>query len=120
MIEQLSGFSGNVVAFRCSGRVTKADYESVLVPAVVEGLRAHDKVRLYYETSEDFAGFEAGAMWEDFKIGVEHWMRWERVAIVTDVNWIKKAVRLFAFLMPATTRLFSSSESAAGRAWLVS
>jgi SpoIIAA-like len=120
MIEQLSGFSGNVVAFRCSGRVTKADYDSVLVPAVVDALRTHDKVRLYYETSEDFAGFEAGAMWVDFKIGVKHWMRWERVAIVTDVNWMKKAVRLFAFLMPATTRLFLPSESTAARAWLVS
>jgi hypothetical protein len=40
MIEQLSDFPGNVIAFRCLGRVTKADYVSVLVPAVTEALRA--------------------------------------------------------------------------------
>jgi len=118
MIEQLTDFPANVVAFRCGGRVTKADYDSILVPAVVDALRAHDRVRLYYETNEDFAGFEAGAMWEDFKVGIEHLTRWERVAIVTDVNWIKKAVRLFAFLMPATTKLFSRSESAQARVWV--
>lgn len=118
MIEQLNGFPDNVAAFRCSGQVTKVDYDSVLVPAVVDVMRAHDKVRLYYETGEDLAGFEAGAMWEDFKFGVEHLMRWERVAIVTDVNWIKKAVRLFAFVMPATTKLFSRAESAQARAWI--
>jgi hypothetical protein len=29
---------------------------------------------------------------EDFKIGVEHLSRWERVAVVTDIDWIKHAV----------------------------
>jgi SpoIIAA-like len=118
MIEQLTGFPNNVIAFLCSGRVTRADYDSILVPAAVHALRAHEKVRLYYETGEDFMGFDAGAMWEDFRVGVEHLARWERVAVVTDVNWIKKAVRLFAFLMPATTKLFSQSKSAEARAWI--
>ncbi|MGO8923715.1 MAG: STAS/SEC14 domain-containing protein, partial [Xanthobacteraceae bacterium] len=72
MIEQLAGFPGNVVAVLCTGRVTKADYEAVVVPAVQNALSTHDKVRLYYETDADFAGLEPGAMWEDFKVGVEH------------------------------------------------
>lgn len=118
MIEQLADFPVNVVAFRCSGRVTRDDYVRVLVPAVQGLLRTHDKVRLYYETAADFAGFEPGAMWEDFKIGVEHLTRWDRVAVVTDVDWIEKAVRFFGFLVPATIRLFSRSEAAQARAWI--
>jgi hypothetical protein len=117
MIEQLSDFPSNVVAFRCTGRVTKADYTTVLLPAVLGALRAHQKVRLYYETGADFA-LDAGAMWEDFKIGVEHLTRWDRIAVVSDLDWIKKAVRFFAFLMPATTQLFSPSEVAEARAWI--
>ena len=117
MIEQLSGFSGNVVAFRCTGRVTRADYATGLLPAVLSALRAHQKVRLYYETGDDFA-LDVGAMWEDFKIGVEHFTRWDRIAVVTDIDWIKKAVRLFSFLMPATTKLFSQPEAAQARAWI--
>src|SRR5271154_5189474 len=84
MIQQLTGFPPNVVAFACHGHVTAADYDTVLVPAVVNTLRTHDKVRLYYETGADFA-LDPGAAWEDFKVGMEHFTRWERVAVVTNI-----------------------------------
>ena len=57
MIEQLVGFPSNVVAFTCKGRVTKSDYELVLVPAVIKALQTNDKIRpTYYETEADFVG----------------------------------------------------------------
>ena len=118
MIEQLTDFPDNVAAFRCTGQVTKDDYSKILVPAALGKLRTYDKVRVYYEIAEDFSGFDPGAMWEDFKVGVEHLTRWEKVAVVTDVEWIGKAVRFFAFLMPATTRLFSRSEAPQARIWI--
>jgi SpoIIAA-like len=118
MIKHLTDFPDKVVAFRCTDRVTKADYDKVLVPAVLEELRTHDKIRLYYETGEDFSGFDPGAMWEDFKVGVEYLTRWEKVAVVTDVDWIRKAVQFFAFLIPTTTKLFSRTEAAQARAWI--
>src|SRR5665213_1377440 len=41
-------------------------------------------------------------MWDDFKVGMEHILRWERVAVVTDVEWIRRAMRPpFGFLIPA-------------------
>jgi hypothetical protein len=114
MIEQLTNFPDNVAAFRCS----KDDYVRVLMPTVLGKLRTHDKVRVYYETADDFAGFAPGAMWEDFKVGVEHLTRWNKIAVVTDVDWIRKAVQFFAFLMPVTTKLFSPAEAAQARAWI--
>jgi hypothetical protein len=118
MIEQLADFPDNVAAFRCTGRVTKDDYNRVLVPAVLRKLRTHDKVRVYYEIGEDFSGFDPAAMWEDFKVGVEHLTRWDKVAVVTDVDWIGNAVRFFSFLMPATIKLFSRAEAAPARTWI--
>ena len=88
MIERLKDFPDNVLAFVCKGRVTKTDYDVVLVPALINALKSHGKVQLYYETAPDFAGLDPGAMWEDFKVGVEHFRRWERVAVVTDVGWM--------------------------------
>ncbi len=119
MIEQLSNFPDDVLAFACKGRVTKADYDSVLVPAVTRALETHKKVRLYYETPADFAGIDPGAMWEDFKVGMEHFTRWERVAVVTDVEWIKQTIRLFGFLMPAAMMCFPTSQAAQARTWIV-
>jgi len=119
MIEQLKNFPENVLAFACKGRVTKADYDAVLVPAVINALKSHDKVRLYYETAAKFAGFDPGAIWEDFKIGMEHVSRWERVAVVTDIEWIKQTMRFFSFLIPGATRSFPSSQTAEARAWIM-
>lgn len=120
MIERLlDNFPDNVLAFVCRGLVTKADYDSVLVPAVSKALESQKDVRLYYETAADFAGFEVGAMWEDLKLGMVHLPRWERIAVVTDIEWIKHTVRLFSFLIPGTVRLFPLSEARKARAWIV-
>ena len=118
MIEQLTNFPDNVLAFLCKGHVSKQDYESVLVPAVTKALQTQDKLRIYYEIAGDFSGIEPGAMWEDFKVGMEHLTRWERMAVVTDVDWIKHAVHFFSFLMPGTLRTFASRDAAEARTWI--
>jgi hypothetical protein len=120
MIAQLQGFPENVVAFAGRGRVTKSDYVSTVVPAVEKALAGHDRLRLYYELGADFAGFDADAMVEDFKIGMQHLGRWERAAVVTDVPWIVHAISLFSFLMPGAMKAFSTKDADQARLWIVS
>ena len=118
MIRILSGFLSSVVAIACEGRVTRKDYDDVLVPAVTAALQRHDKVRLYYEITPQFSGMDPGAMWEDFIVGMEHLLRWERVAVITDVAWIQHTVNAFRFLLPGKVRIFGGGETAAARAWI--
>ena len=98
MIEPSQGFPDNVVACAAKGQVTKKDYEQALIPDVERALERNAKIRCYYELSPEFAGFDAGAAWEDAKLGIEHLTRWERVAVVTDVEWIRLATSAFRFL----------------------
>ncbi len=120
MIEQLQGFPGTVVAFAGRGQVTKADYVSTLIPAVERALAGPGRLRLYYELGTDFAGIDADAILEDFKVGMEHLSRWERVAVVTDVQWIAHAVSLFSFLIPGAMKLFATKDVDQARAWIIS
>ena len=113
MLEILSNFPDNVVAAAARGVVTRRDYQDVLVPRVELTLERHHKIRCYYELGSQFSGMEAGAMWEDFKIGVEHLSRWERVAVVTDIEWIRHAANVFSFLMPGEVRVFATSDAPA-------
>ncbi len=120
MIEQLQGFTGNVIAFAGRGQVTKADYVSILVPAVEKALAGHERLRLYYEVGSDFAGIDADAIVEDFKIGMQYLTRWERIAVVTDVAWIAHAVSLFSFLMPGAMKVYAMKDADQARSWIVS
>ncbi|MFI5094025.1 MAG: STAS/SEC14 domain-containing protein [Candidatus Acidiferrum sp.] len=119
MIEALKGFPTKVLAFTCKGHVTKRDYETVLIPAVEEALKQKGKVRLYYQTDPDFSGIEPGAMWDDFKVGMEHLLRWERIAIVTDVDWIRYTFRVFSFVIPGAAKIFRLEEEQKARKWIV-
>ncbi len=118
MIESLQNFPANVAAFACTGHVSRADYETVLIPRVEQALAEHEKVRLYYEIGPTFNGIDPAAIWSDFKVGMEHLTRWERIAIVTDVAWIKTSIMFFSFMMPGATKTFSLAEAEQARAWI--
>ncbi len=120
MMENLPGFPDTVVAVSAKGRVSRADYETILIPAVEQALERHPKIRFWYELGPEFTGLDAGAAWEDFKVGMRHLTRWERMAVVTDVEWIRHAVDIFRFLMPGDMRSFPVSERASAREWITS
>jgi len=118
MIEVLKGFPEAVLALACTGEVTKDDYETVLIPAVEESLKHQAKVRLYYQIGPGLTGFSAGAVWDDFKVGIEHLGRWERAAVITDSDSIRFAVRAFGFLIPGGFRVFPLNAEAKAREWI--
>jgi SpoIIAA-like len=118
MIERLEGFPDHVVAFSGKGQVTKEDYDRVLIPAVEETFNKRKKISFYCELGPQFTGIGAGAAWEDFKEGMRHFFQWEKMALVTDVDWIRRTLNAFAVFMPGEIRVFPYAERAAARAWV--
>lgn len=118
MIETLAGFPDSVVAMSAKGRVTRKDYEEVLIPKVNEAFGRRSKVRCYYELGAAFSGVDAAAAWEDFKLGIEHLRGWERVAVVTDIDWIRRAMNAFRFLFPGEIRVFETRQGEEARRWI--
>jgi hypothetical protein len=108
-----------VVAVSASGEVDARDYETVLMPALDSALKAHNRIRVLYQLTPEFTGFTSGAMWDDSKLGLAHWKAWERIAVVTDIQWIAHATRMFAFLMPGMVKVFSNADLAEARRWIV-
>ncbi len=118
MIEVLQGFPEGVVAVIAKGRVTRRDYEDTLIPAIQVAFGRRNKVRVYYELGQDFAGMDAGAVWEDLRVGLGHFSGWERIAVVTDVDWIRLAVNAFRFLLSGEVRIFPTAEASEARRWI--
>jgi SpoIIAA-like len=55
----------------------------------------------------------------DFDVGVEHLLRWDRIAIVTNLDWFRETVRALSFLMPGHVELFSLDEAPEAREWVL-
>lgn len=118
MIETISGLPSNVLGFSARGMVTAKDYETVIIPAVEERFAHQKKVRFLYHIGAEAEGFEAGAMWDDTMLGMKHLAGWERIAIVTDIEWIRLAIKAFAFVMPGEVRFFGNDEMARAVRWI--
>jgi hypothetical protein len=43
---------------------------------------------------------------------------WRRIALVTDVDWIVKAMKMFSWLTPGEVRTFGLEESEQARGWV--
>jgi SpoIIAA-like len=114
MIELIEGFPNNVVGISVTGRVTQEECRDILAPAVQRSLRWRDKTRLYYELGSRFPG----SGWDDLDLGFEHAARCERVAIVTDIAWVRLTVKAIRFLIPGQIRVYSTIEAEEARAWI--
>lgn len=118
MIEFIANMPENVVAVKGSGKVTAKDYDDVLVPSIEDKLGKHKKIRMLYELGRDFSGFTPGAMWDDAKVGIRHITAFEKIAVVSDIEWIHAAVNVFAFLIPCPARVFGTAELNEAKHWV--
>ncbi|HVB49635.1 MAG TPA: STAS/SEC14 domain-containing protein [Burkholderiales bacterium] len=118
MIEEIPHLPDNVLGFTAKGTVTAHDYESVIIPAVEALFARQPKARFLYHLGKDFTGFEAGAMWDDAKIGFRHFSGWERMAVVSDIEWLRATIKAFGLLMPGHVRVFHERELDAAKRWV--
>jgi hypothetical protein len=118
MFTPIEGFADTVVAVRGTGLVTAEDYRTVLAPAIARATVGGRKARLLLELGEGFEGYDTGAMLADSKLGIGHGGSFERVAIVTDAEWLRRAIHLFGGLIPGEVRLLPTAEASTARAWI--
>jgi hypothetical protein len=118
MIEKIPNLPDNVIGFTAKGTVTVNDYESIVIPAVEELFSRLEKVRFLYHLGEDFTGFETGAMWQDTKLGLKHLQGWEKMAIVSDIECVRAAVKIFRLVIPGHVRMFHNNELAGATRWV--
>ena len=118
MLEIIPDLPERVLGIRARGEVTADDYRSVLVPAVEEKLARFRKLRLLYVLGDEFDGITGAAAWEDAKVGMHHFTAFERLAVVTDVDWIERVVKALGFVMPGEARVFGNDGFEAAWAWI--
>lgn len=120
MVEKIDDMPAGTIGFRASGKLTLEDYRDVLVPTLRGAVEAGE-VRMLFVLS-DFEELEPRAWLEDAKTGVglgflKH-SAWKRSAIVSDAEWVKKAMRLFAWMTPGEVMVYDLDQEDEARAWV--
>jgi hypothetical protein len=118
VIKVLEGMPAGVLGFEASGKLTRSDYADVLAPALAAGSEGGGKVRVLLRFSGEFDGMEAGAVWQDVRMGVSEWRAWERIALVTDHDWMRTGMHLFAWAVPGEVKAFEDDDLDDAVAWL--
>jgi hypothetical protein len=121
VIERVADLPAGVLGFRATGKLTGDEYREMMKP-IYDTLGRGEKLNIYFELPGDFDGLDLGAMWEDMKaagsVGLKHRSSWQKMALVTDKDWIRHAVAAVGWLAPGELRLFGPEETAAARAWV--
>ena len=121
MIERLADMPAGTLGFRAKGEIEREDYEKVLVPELHRALEGGGTLRMLY-VIEDLDKIDPGAMWEDSKLGFDllarHRHALVRSAIVTDIEWMARATRMFAWMVPGEAGVFGLAELEQAKAWV--
>ena len=78
----------NLLGIKASGKVPDLDYKEIIIPKLDNLLSCYDKGSLLYYLSENFEGFELGAMWDDLKYANSHHEKFDKIALVGGPKWI--------------------------------
>jgi hypothetical protein len=117
MIELLDGLPDGVVGLEAVGEVDSADYKTIAAPEVKRALERHSKIRLIHVLDDRFTGYTAGGAWQDALLGLAHPRSFERIAVVTDSESIRRLVKLAGWSIPGQLRLFPNRELEQAEAW---
>jgi hypothetical protein len=115
MITQLTDLPDGVIGFETSAKLRAEDYRDVLLPAI-EHAAANGKLRVVIVITS-FDGITPSALWQDLKMGTEHLRSWERIALVTDVDWMNHLMSVFGWMTPGQARHFALAERADAIEW---
>ncbi len=116
MIEIISTDSDNVVGCKIDGRIKSEDIDKV-AEYIEEKLKTKKKLRIYVEVKK-LEGISLEAFFKDLKFGIKHFNDFDKKAVVTDKEWMKKVATVADKLFPnIEVRCFSFEDKETALEW---
>jgi hypothetical protein len=110
MIQYLQNLPENIVGFKAVGEITEKDFSDTVMPKVKELIDTTDKLNYLLILETELNNFTIGAWMKDAMMGIKHLTKWNRAAIVSDVEAIRNFTDFFSYLMPGEFKGFEHKE----------
>ncbi len=119
MIEVLPDMPRGVTGIRVSGRLRGEDLRE-FKPAMEELLK-NAEIRIVEIIASDYEGFGAGGLIEDLKLGFgavfQHHSAFQRIAIVSDKEWVAHTLHALAWMIPGELAIFGLGDLERAKQW---
>ena len=117
MLRHSTDMPAGTLGFEAVGDVDDDDWEDTVEPVLRREIAAGRKLRLLYLATGDV---DSDAMKADLEFRARHASSFDRVAVVSDEDWLPPALRVLSFLVPGKARGFRTRELEAAKTWLAS
>ena len=118
MLRRMTDMPVGTIGFEAIGEVEDDDWERAVEPVLRAEIADGRKVRLLYLLGPEARDVEGDAMQADTTFRARHATSFDRVAVVSDEDWMRPALRGLSFLLPGRAKGFHVRELAAAKAWL--
>lgn len=118
MLKRMWDMPVGTVGFEAVGEVEDDDFERAVEPVLRGEIAEGRKIRLLYLLGPGMREYEGDTLAEEMKFAARHPTSYERVAVVSDEDWLRPALRVLSVLVPGQLRAFPVAQLAAAREWL--
>jgi hypothetical protein len=118
MLRRLGDMPAGTIGFEAVGEVEDDDWEDAVEPVLRSEIAAGEKVRLLYLLGPESRGVERDALGADTGFRARHVTSFERVAVVSDEDWMRPALAALSVLLPGRAKAFRVHELSAAKTWL--
>jgi hypothetical protein len=118
MLEQIADMPAGALGFEAVGTVDDDDFEEVVEPVLRREIAAGRRIRLLYLLGPSLREYERDALTEEVGFAARHALSYERVAVVSDEDWLRPALRVLSALVPGQLRAFPVAELGRAKAWV--
>lgn len=118
MLRHIDDMPAGTIGFEAVGEVEDDDWEDAVEPVMRREIAEGRKVRLLYVLGPEARDVEGDAIKADTGFRARHASSFERVAVVSDEDWIRPALRALSALLPGKAKGFRLGELSAAKAWL--
>jgi SpoIIAA-like len=118
MLRAISDMPDGTIGFEAIGEVEDDDWEATVEPVLRTQIAEGRKVRMLYLLGAQTREIERDALAADAGFRARHATSFERLAVVSDEDWVRPALRALSFLLPGKAKGFRVRELAEAKAWL--
>ena len=106
MIHFIDHLPSHVIGIEVTGHVTADEYEKTFAPVMKSFVEQQSSVNYLVSLKTNIGDFDAGVWWDDFKLAIKYFSKWNKIAVVSEQDGVVKVINTLGFAMPGKHKAF--------------